>query len=120
MPFGKRRRALADALLHFFKDLAGNDGFMVVTNEVLRQFAEVGAVDLAEIPGCFRPLTRDIFTDPQRSAKAQTAVSASAAEWQNQIASRLNRAGSAAIRMSGQTMLRARETASALPVARVV
>ena len=50
MPFGKRRRTLADVLLHFFKDLAGNDGFMVVTNEVLRQFAEVGAVDLAEIP----------------------------------------------------------------------
>ena len=49
MPFGKRRRTLADALLHFFKGLAGNDGFMGVTNEVLRQFTEVGAVDFAEM-----------------------------------------------------------------------
>lgn len=60
MPFGKRRRTLADALLHFFKDLAGNDGFMVVTNEVLRQFAEVGAVDLAEMVNAILLLQKQV------------------------------------------------------------
>ena len=60
MPFGKRHHTLADALLHFFKDLAGNDGFMVVTNEVLRQFTEVGAVDLAEMVNAILLLQKQV------------------------------------------------------------
>ena len=49
VPIGKRRSTLNDALLHFFKDLVGNDGLVIVTHEILWQFAAVGAVDLAEM-----------------------------------------------------------------------
>ena len=47
------------------------------------------------------------------SSAAIQAVNASLAEWQNQIASRPNKAGRTAIRTGGHTRLRDREIASA-------
>ena len=60
MPGWKLSGPRPDTGLNLGKDLARDDALVVILNEVLRQFASVGAVDLAEMVNAILLLQKQV------------------------------------------------------------